>query len=188
MNNILLPDILAFGVIAACVFMSMMRGAIAELFALIAWFAAFFTAKLFAEPFANVAFQSMQPRGLAVMASFAVLFFAAWLVLKFVRSLLTAAVSAVGLGSINRLLGGVLGAAKGILLATVAVMLASYTDLPQTESWQQSRSIPYFEALAKTAVPYLSGISETGGNMDVDAEADIDERAEALLQPVSDGM
>lgn len=155
MNNIPLADILALGVVVACVVMSMMRGVVAEVCSLITWVAAFLAAKWFAPTFADIAFQSVEPRALAVVLAFVMLFFGAWLALRLIRSMLTAAVSAVGLGSVNRILGGVFGAVKGILLVTVAVMVCSLTDLPQTEDWQRSYSMPYFESLGQLAMPYL---------------------------------
>ncbi|MDO5073571.1 MAG: CvpA family protein [Neisseria animaloris] len=148
-------DILALGVIAASIIVSMVRGVITEIASLLTWIAAFIIAKMFAVPFADIAFSSVSPHGLAVALSFVLLFFAAWLVQHFLRSLLTSAVSAMGLGSINRMLGGVFGAAKGVLLVTLAVLICSFTDLPQTSDWQQSFSAVYFEALAQLAVPYL---------------------------------
>ena len=33
----------------------------------------------------------------------------------------------------------------------------SHTDLPKTEEWQSSHTIPYFESLADAAMPYLPG-------------------------------
>ena len=53
------------------------------------------------------------------------------------------------------LLGAVFGAAKGVLIITLAVLVCSFTDLPQTPDWRQSFSAVYFEALAQLAVPYL---------------------------------
>jgi len=76
---------------------------------------------------------------------------------KLARSLLSSLMSAVGLGSINRLLGGVFGAVKGVILVTLAVMVFSHTDLPKTEEWQSSYTIPYFESLSDAAMPYLPG-------------------------------
>ena len=38
---------------------------------------------------------------------------------------------------------------------TLAVLVCSFTDLPQTPDWRQSFSAVYFEALAQLAVPYL---------------------------------
>ena len=92
---------------------------------------------------------------------FAAVFFLAWLLQKLARSLLSSLVSAVGLGSINRLLGGVFGAVKGVILVTLAVMVFSHTDLPKTEEWQSSHTIPYFESLADAAMPYLPGKEDT---------------------------
>ena len=45
MNDIPLADILAFGVIAACIVMSMIRGVIAEAGSLFAWVISFLLAK-----------------------------------------------------------------------------------------------------------------------------------------------
>ena len=60
-------------------------------------------------------------------------------------------------GKHQRLLGGVFGAVKGVILVTLAVMVFSHTDLPKTEEWQSSHTIPYFESLADAAMPYLPG-------------------------------
>ncbi|WP_373746277.1 CvpA family protein [Neisseria dentiae] len=150
-------DLLAFGLIGLCVIVSMMRGMIAEAASLITWIVAFIAAKTFAVPFSEIAFRSFESRPVAVALSFIVLFAAAWLVQRFLRSLLTGAAQAVGLGGVNRLLGGAFGALKGVLLVTLAVIVCSFTDLPQTDGWRQSLSARYFESLAQFAVPYLPG-------------------------------
>ena len=95
MSNIPLADLLAFGVIAACIIMSLMRGVIAEISSLITWIVAFFIAKWFAVPFSEIAFKSFEPQALGVALAFIMLFIAAWLVQRFLRSLLTAGVSAI---------------------------------------------------------------------------------------------
>ncbi|UOO83154.1 CvpA family protein [Uruburuella testudinis] len=148
-------DMIAFGVIAICIIISMIRGVITEVTSLLIWVVAFIVAKMFAVPFADFALTSVQPHAFAVVLGFILLFVAAWVVQHFLRSLLTAAVSAVGLGSINRVLGGVFGAVKGVLVVTLAVLVCSFTDLPQSPDWQQSVSAVYFEMLARLAVPYL---------------------------------
>lgn len=157
MNNIPLIDILALAVVLACIFLSMMRGVITEVTSLLTWIVAFLIAKWFAVSFAEIAFRSIEPQALAVAMSFVLLFLAAWLVQRLMRSLLTAMVSAVGLGGINRFLGGVFGAIKGILVVTLVVMVCSFTDLPETKDWKESYSVPYFETLAQLMMPYLSG-------------------------------
>ncbi|MCF7529372.1 CvpA family protein [Neisseria lisongii] len=156
MNSLPVADLLAALVVGACIIMSLMRGVVAEVCSLITWVVAFFAAKWFAVPFAGVAFASVKPQALAVCLAFLLLFFAAWLVQRFIRSMLTMAVSAVGLGGFNRLLGGVFGAVKGILVMTLAAAVCSFTDLPQTEAWQTSYSMPFFEQTAHLLVPYVA--------------------------------
>lgn len=155
MTDVPAADWLALGVIALFAIVSMTRGVIAEAAALVTWIVAFMAAKMLAVPFAGVAFASVEPQALGVAMAFVMVFFGAWLVQRLLRSLLTSAVSAVGLGGINRLFGGVFGVLKAVLLLTVAVMVCSFTDLPQTPEWQESYSIPYFQLLAETALPYL---------------------------------
>ena len=90
-----------------------------------------------------------------MVVAFLLLFVAAWLLQHFLRSLLTSAITAVGLGGVNRVLGGVFGAAKGVLLVTLAVLVCAFTDLPKTPEWQQAQTAFVFEQLAELTVPYL---------------------------------
>ena len=147
MSNLPVADLLAAAVIVICIIISLTRGIIAEAGAMVAWVVSFIAARTLAVPFADVVFKSVgEPHSLAVAMGFAAVFFLAWLLQKLARSLLSSLMSAVGLGSINRLLGGVFGAVKGVILVTLAVMVFSHTDLPKTEEWQSSHTIPYFES------------------------------------------
>ena len=161
MNSLPVADLLVSAVIAACILISAMRGVIAEAGSLAAWVIAFFFAKLFAAPFADLAFASFQPRLFALALSFISLFVIACLIQKMLRSLLTQAVSAVGLGFANRILGGVFGAAKGILIVTLLVMPASKTDLPDTEEWRDAYTLPFFVSLSEAVLNHSGGTSET---------------------------
>lgn len=152
MNSLPIADLLVSAVIAACIVLSAMRGVIAEAGSMVAWVVAFFFAKLFAAPFADIAFASFQPRLFALALSFISLFILACLIQKILRSLLTGAVSAVGLGFANRILGGVFGALKGILIVTLLIMLASKTNLPDTEEWRRSYTVPFFVSLSETVL------------------------------------
>lgn len=149
MNSFPLADLLIFGVIAVCGCMAMMRGMIAEIGTLVSWVVAFALAKAFAVPFSQIALSSVTPQVLSVAMAFVVLFVLTRVALRFVQWMLTSAVSAVGLGCINSVLGGLLGLVKGVLLVTMAVMVCAYTGLSQTDGWKASYSIPYFEFLAQ---------------------------------------
>lgn len=149
MNSFPLADLLILGVIAVCACMAMMRGVIAEIGALVSWVVAFVLAKGFAVPFSQTVLSSVTPQVLGVVMAFVVLFVLTRVILRLLQWMLTSAVSAVGLGGINSILGGLLGVVKGVLLVTVAVMVCAYTGLSQTDGWKASYSIPYFEVLAQ---------------------------------------
>ncbi|MCI4052502.1 CvpA family protein, partial [Klebsiella pneumoniae] len=70
MNSLPIADLLVSAVIAACIVLSAMRGVIAEAGSMAAWVVSFFFAKLFAAPFADLAFASFQPRLFALALSF----------------------------------------------------------------------------------------------------------------------
>lgn len=149
-------DILAALVVFMCVIISMMRGVIAEVASLVTWIVAFVAARMFGQDFAEAFLSSVQPHVLSVAVGFILVFAAAWLVMYLLRSLLTAIVGTLGLGGVNRLLGGVFGALKGVLIVTFVVVVCSFTDLPNTDGWKNSISAPYFESLASAALPALS--------------------------------
>ena len=148
-------DLLVIGVLLLSALVSAMRGVISEVTSLVTWVVAFFVAKWFAEPFADFALSTIEPKSLAVVVAFVLLFAAAWMVQHFARSLLTSAVQAVGLGGLNRLFGAVFGLAKGLVLLTLVVLVCAFTDLPAKPDWQQAQTAPYLEQLALLAVPYL---------------------------------
>ncbi|MFN9738466.1 MAG: CvpA family protein, partial [Pseudomonadota bacterium] len=70
-----------------------------------------------------------------------------WLLRKAVRS--------TGLTGNDRLLGLLFGAARGVLLVTVLVVLAGLTPLPRDPWWAQSRLIPWFQGIAVGLAPHL---------------------------------
>lgn len=148
-------DLLALGFISISAIVSMMRGMVAEVVSMIGWLLALVVAKVMAVPFAQSVLTGIQPAPLAVVVAFVLLFVVVWVVLYFVRSLLSGMVSAMGLGGVNRVLGGVLGAIKGVVLVTLAVLVCAFTDLPKTPQWQQAQTAFVFEALAQLTVPYL---------------------------------
>lgn len=168
MNNMALFDILALCIILACIFMSMTRGVIAEVASMLAWVVSFVVARMLAEPFADIAFHSVEPHALAIIMSFIALFFIAWFVQRFLRSLMTSIVSAMGLGGINRMLGGMFGAVKGVIIIMLGTMMASVTDLPQTDGWKHSISAPYFETLAQIVLPHLQDVLQHHNKQDTD--------------------
>ena len=53
-----------------------------------------------------------------------------------------------GMSGTDRLIGMVFGAARGILLVAILVLLAGLTPLPEEAWWVRSTLVGYFEELA----------------------------------------
>ena len=86
----------------------------------------------------------------------AVLILAGVLVLAaLLGALLRALMAAVKLSTLDRLLGGVFGFARAALVSGVAVMLASGTQVPDSEWWKQSMLLPWLQAGVALATPLL---------------------------------
>ena len=86
----------------------------------------------------------------------AVLILAGVLVLAaLLGALLRALMAAVKLSTLDSLLGGVFGFARAALVSGVAVMLASGTQVPDSEWWKQSMLLPWLQAGVALATPLL---------------------------------
>ena len=81
-------------------------------------------------------------------APLAILIIGVLLVGGLVTYLIGELVVRTGLSGTDRLLGTVFGAARGVLLVAVLVLMAGLTPLPQDLWWQQSELIGYFEEAA----------------------------------------
>ncbi len=153
-------DWLAFGTIAAFILISMLRGLVSEVVSLARWIAGLLAAWLFAGTFAEIALSRIEPPALAHAIAFVAIFVVVFMVMYLLRELLNAAVSRIGLGGVNRILGGVFGCIKGIALVTLVVMLCAFTDLPSKPAWKMSLSAPFFENLGQMALPYIEAARE----------------------------
>jgi membrane protein required for colicin V production len=55
----------------------------------------------------------------------------------------------------NNALGGLVGAARGILIVVVVFLAAGMTSFPQRAWWHESSLSPYFESVAVHVAQYL---------------------------------
>jgi membrane protein required for colicin V production len=66
-------------------------------------------------------------------------------------------VKAAGLGLEDRVLGVVFGAARGMLMVTVLVLVAGLTSLPEHQAWRGALLGPPLEAVATQVKQWLPG-------------------------------
>ena len=80
--------------------------------------------------------------------AFSVLFVSTLIVGAIVNFMASQMVSKTGLSGTDKTLGMVFGAARGILIVTLLVLLAGLTPMPEETWWQDSATIQYFSQLA----------------------------------------
>jgi len=150
-----LLDIIVLLVLVLTVVRGLMRGLIDTLFSLLAWMLAFVLGKwgaLIAAPLLPIAVENP---GIRYFAGFAVVFLVVLIGVLLLGHALATLVKAVGLGSADTLLGGVLGLAKGVVILIGLTLAAGLTSLPRTEFWKQAMLSGSLQAMAQHALPLL---------------------------------
>ena len=148
-------DYVIIGIIGISSLISLIRGFVREAFSLLAWVLAFWVAWTFFRELAlHLTWVSVPSVRLGL--SFAILFVTTLIVGGLVNFLIGQLVDKTGLTGTDRLIGMLFGAARGILLVSVLILLAGLTPLPEDPWWKESQLIAYFQELAiwlKTLLP-----------------------------------
>lgn len=153
-------DYLVLGIIGFSILVGLMRGAIRELFSVAGWLLAFYIANRFNAK--TISYLPEQvPDEVKAIAAFLIVFILVLFICTLLALLLTTLIKAIGLGGLNRVLGGIAGAAKGVLIVCILVMLAAMTDLPKDVRWTNAMLSAPFEALVLKLLPWIpSSIAE----------------------------
>ncbi|HEY9033669.1 MAG TPA: CvpA family protein [Pseudomonadales bacterium] len=145
LNHFVWFDWLIMLVIAVSTLISLKRGFFRESLSLVVWLLAFVIALLF-YPDAMVYLEAHVPSpSLRKAAAIAGLFALTLLAGSFVVFVVAKLVDMTGLGGLDRLLGMVFGALRGVVIVVVLLMLGqAVLPLAQEQWWQQSVLIPHF--------------------------------------------
>ena len=160
------PDWIFAGILLLSTLLGLWRGLVSETVSLVSWVAAFWLAQWFADaaaawlPFAGMAHVARHAAG------FVCVFIATLLVGAVVGWLLSQLLSAVGLGLVNRLLGGMFGLLRGVMVLLVAVTVVGMTPLSTAAAWRDAESVRWTQStlvwfkplLPPTVGKYLSSL------------------------------
>jgi len=148
-------DYVIIGIIGLSAVISLVRGFMREALSLAAWVLAFWVSwNFFRELALRLEWFSVPSVRLGI--AFSILFVTTLIIGGLVNFLVGQLVDKTGLTGTDRMIGMLFGAARGILLVAVLVLLAGLTPLPDDPWWQQSQLIGYFQELAtwlKTLLP-----------------------------------
>jgi membrane protein required for colicin V production len=149
------PDYAVLAVIAISVLVGALRGFIKEVFSLVVWAAAFLVAYYFAGDVADMMADAVTLPSARTAMGFAGLFISVLLVGGLVTYLIGRLVESTGLTGTDRLLGGVFGAARGLVLVVAVILVAGFTPIPADPWWKESGTIQRMMPLVEWAVTYL---------------------------------
>lgn len=146
-------DALMLATLALSCIVGVWRGLVYEVLSLLGWFVAYMTA-----PWLAPSIKAMLPldrwgvglqQPLALVGAFLVVLLAWSLTAKLVRSL----IQATPLSLVDRLLGAVFGALRGLLILLLATVLVGMTPLVEAEFWQQSVFVPWLQVAMRVVQP-----------------------------------
>jgi len=148
-------DLIVVLVLVLTVMRGLMRGMVDTLFSLVAWVLAFALGKWGALLVAPLLPIGIESPGIRYFVGFAVVFLVVLIGVLLLGHVLSSLVKAVGLGGADKVLGGVLGLAKGLAILVGLTLAAGLTSLPRAEFWKQARLSGSLQAMAQRALPLV---------------------------------
>jgi membrane protein required for colicin V production len=150
-------DYAALSLLAASILWGVWRGLVREVISLAAWVLAFIAANFFAGPLGEELPKALPTPEIRVLAAFIAVFVATLAVCTLAGVLLSRLAKAVGLDGLDRVLGGVFGLVRALVILLAFALLAGLTALPRQPAWRNSAC---GEPLAQAALalrPWLPG-------------------------------
>jgi membrane protein required for colicin V production len=148
-------DFTVLALIGASVLLGLWRGVASEVLALAAWVAGFFAARYFGHEAGGLLATWIADPALSMAAGFAAVFLAVLVVFALGRFVVSLLLRAVGLGLLDRLLGGVFGIVRGVFMVLAAVLVGGMTSLPKEPWWREAMLAPPLETAVIAAKPWL---------------------------------
>lgn len=148
-------DLMVIGVVGLSTVFAFVRGFVRVVISLAAWVIAVVAAIEYSGIIGGLLPDFGETPAARFVAAFALILIGVLIVGVIVGYVLSRLVRAVGLGFLDRLLGAIIGLARGALIAVILVLLAGLTTAPKTDWWQNSLLGPTLTTAALTLRPWL---------------------------------
>lgn len=160
-------DWVILAIIGVSALISLLRGFVREALSLAGWVAAFFIAKMFYEPLAELFVDHIETNSIRLGVAWLSIFVATLIIAGIINYTVGRMVDAAGMSGTDRFLGMFFGALRGVLIVALLVLgLKQFTPVPKDKWWGESSLIPHMEVVAAwfyeklgQVVPELKGDS-----------------------------
>ena len=139
-------DIAVIAILLVSLSLGLWRGLIYEALSLLGWPLAFVLSRVFANDV--VPMMPGEQEVVRIMLAYAVVFVAALIVWGILVWLASKLIKAVGLGWLDRVLGGVFGILRGGLVVLALAWLAGLTQMPERPFWRDAQTARLVEDVA----------------------------------------
>ncbi|MDT8282140.1 MAG: CvpA family protein [Gammaproteobacteria bacterium] len=148
-------DVVVIFVIFLSALFSLLRGFVKEAISLATWIIAIWLAATFAPRLAAVLPSGIESEAVRQAAGFGVLFVLTLIVGTIINALINQVVKKTGLSGADRIFGLAFGVLRGALIIVVFVVIGGMTPLPDSEWWQSSTLLQWFESVAMVIQDYI---------------------------------
>ncbi len=145
MNEI---DIAIIIVIGISLLIGLFRGFVKEIVSLFAWVIAIWVGISFSRGFSVLLETFIEIPAARIAAAFVMLVLLTLILSSVINYFVELAIEKTGLTVVDRVLGVLLGVARGVIVVALVVMLASMTPAQELSLWKQSALLPLFQTLA----------------------------------------
>jgi membrane protein required for colicin V production len=147
-------DLILVAVVLAFAGIGALRGALRELLSVAVWVVALLMAWLFAKS-ASTWFSGFEDPTFRHMLAFVVVFACVFVLASLGTFVLRLILGVAVPNTQARIAGGMLGAARGVLMLLIIVSLAGLTSFPQKPWWRGSELVVYFQSMAQSVQKLL---------------------------------
>ncbi len=141
-------DIVVFVVIGFSVVIGLFRGLVKEAISLATWILGVWVSLSFSSSFAKMLPFQVGDQTVQTLIAFVIIFLVILVVGGVINYLIGQLVDKTGLSGTDRTMGLVFGFLRGGLIVAIMVLLATLTNMPNEDWWQQSLTLPYFHEMA----------------------------------------
>ena len=134
-------DLVVLVLIAASAVLGVVRGLVGTIASLLAWFGAGWVAFSHGARLAFWFSDDGMPGAAELLAGYAAAFIGVLVLVNLVGWGMRKLLHSVGLSGLDRLLGGGLGVARGVLVACMGILVMAFSRLPQEPAWADSRAV-----------------------------------------------
>ena len=150
-----IADIVILAVMGVSLAFGLFRGLVRELLSLVSWILAFWIAYRFSSSVAQIIDKALQNPTLSQAVSAILVFVLVLVALMLLASLISKIFKATGLAGMDRILGGLFGLGRAVVILFVAVIVGQHTVVIDQDWYNASMMIPLFDQALDRVAGYL---------------------------------